>query len=471
MMTIVVVSLFLSGFAAQLSGQPLTPVSPTAAETGARAGTDGRVKSVSSAEYWQSAVCRDCHDTIFQEYSQSMHEQSFTDPVFQAQYFKELLPLTFGNMDILPEAEKCIACHAPDAFIRNQGLIISKQQIDPLKSGVICDFCHRITGYKDGSPGNGNYISTPGTQKLGPFIKETNWHHVYSDLQTKSEFCAICHNAVNHYGLEIKSTYTEWKASRYAKEGIQCQDCHMNVQGFLTAGKPTFESGQASHASMAYSPYRSKLYTHRFPGAHSQEQVVGALTMGIEVENSNVSPGDEMRIQVLVDNSRTGHKMPSGSADLRLLWLDIKAVIGDKIIPVSPVATGGENSYGISGGGPSDSDIILRDIPEGRRVYRAVYVDKEERQTLSSYSAVNIIFDNRLEAAEIRKESYHLTIPKDVSGKILLVAQLNYLPYPSAFSERFGLPGPQAVTIAAAEKKIMIHSEKGFEGSRGQGVE
>ena len=449
--TIVVACLFLSECMAQPSIKSVKPVRTIAAEVGAQA------IAFPPTEYWSSTVCRDCHDTIYEEYSQSMHEQSFADPVFQAQYFKELLPFTFQDTDILSEAEKCIACHSPEAFMRNKGPIISKEQIDPLRSGVICDFCHRITGYLDKSPGNGNYISTPGTQKYGPFIHETNWHHVYSELQTKSEFCAICHNAVNHNGLEIKSTYTEWKASRYAVEGIQCQDCHMSVQGFLTGGKPAFESGQASHASLAESPFRSRLFTHRFPGAHSKEQVIGALTLGIEVEKTNISPGDEIRIDIFVDNSRTGHKMPSGSADLRLLWLDIKAFVGDRSIAVSPVTPAGENRYDISGEWSFDKEVIVNDVPQGRRVYRAIYVDETGKQTLSSYKAVNIIFDNRLDAAEIRKESYHFTIPKDVSGKVLLAAQLIYLPYPGSFSDSLGLPRPGAVTIATAEKEIIVN--------------
>ncbi|UCE72760.1 MAG: hypothetical protein JSU99_06145, partial [Nitrospiraceae bacterium] len=223
-MTIIVAACgFLSGCAAQHQIQSVKPVQTSSV------GKCSLLKAIPYTEYWPSTTCRNCHDTIFRQYSQSMHKQSFTNPVFQAQYFKELLPLAFDDKDILSEAKKCIACHAPEAFMRYNSLITSKEEIDPLKSGVICDFCHRITGYKDESPGNGNYISSPGPEKLGPFIHKKNWHHVYSELHTKSEFCAICHNAVNHHGLEIKSTYTEWKDSRYAEEGIQCQDCHMNV--------------------------------------------------------------------------------------------------------------------------------------------------------------------------------------------------------------------------------------------------
>ncbi len=29
-----------------------------------------------------------------------------------------------------------------------------------------------------------------------PFIYENDWHHVYSEFITTSEFCAVCHNYV-----------------------------------------------------------------------------------------------------------------------------------------------------------------------------------------------------------------------------------------------------------------------------------
>jgi uncharacterized protein with PIN domain len=385
-----------------------------------------------------------------------MHAKSFTNPVFQAQYFDELLPLISQDLDLIPEANRCIACHAPIEYVKNKGYILSKEEVDPETSGVTCDLCHTIIGYKGEKPENGNYISNPDEQKFGPFRHVYNWHHVYAEFQTKSEFCAVCHNAVNHHGLEIKSTYTEWKSSKYAKEGIQCQDCHMNIFGFLVSGKPFYESGKAAYMTVGTSPFRERLYTHRFPGAHSKTQVIGALTLDIETEQSTASPGDELIINVLVDNSRTGHKMPSGSADLRRLWIDLKAFIGNRIIPISASSNANTNKYDISGGGQFDEEILRDDIPHGKRIYRAIYIDKSGRQTLSSYNASRIVFDNRLNATEIREEIYSFAIPKDARGTLVLVAKLNYLRYPSSFTDRFGILRPESIEIATSKKELII---------------
>jgi len=413
-------------------------------------------------EYWPSSLCRSCHSHIFTQYSKSMHAKSFTNPVFQEQYFKELLPQIPKDSDLIREAKGCIACHSPIAYIKNKGYILSKDEVNPEISGVTCDICHTITGYKGEKPENGNYISKPGTQKYGPFpYIEMEWHHFYAEFQTKSEFCAVCHNAVNHHGLEIKSTYTEWKSSNYAKEGIQCQNCHMNIFGFLVSGKPVYESGRAALTTPQYLPHRAKLYTHRFPGAHDKTQVIGALTLDIETDRPAASPGDKLIINVLVDNSRTGHKMPSGSADLRLLWLELKAYVGKDIIRSIPINASPDyeqdSAYNVTGKGAFDDQILRDDIPKGNRIYRAIFVDKTGKQTLSSYNATKIIFDNRLNAEEIRKETYHFNIPKDVTGKLFLYATLYYLPYPDTFAKKFALPESEALEIAFAKKEIVLH--------------
>ena len=392
-----------------------------------------------------------------------MHARSFTNPVFQAQYFQELLPEVEKNLRLRRDASGCIACHAPVAYILRKGKVSTPEDLDPEVSGVTCDFCHTIDGYRHDSPGNGNYISVPGDQKLGPFDygPTLSWHRRYSELHTKSEFCAICHNQVNRHGLEIKATFTEWKDSPYRQKGIECQDCHMNTQGFLTAGEPVYASGQAAQTSLAHPPYRSKVYTHGFYGAHSRTQVIGALTLKIGVEEAAVSAGREIGISVFVDNSRTGHKMPSGSAELRFLWLELRAyALGDRTMGTTPIVVStdleGEDKYGIFGSSVIDRDVSKDEVTKGSRVYRAILVDETGKQTLSSYKATRIAFDNRLSAGEIRKEVYRFRVPENAKERLLLFADLYYFPYPGSFARRLGLPKADGVVIASAKKVISL---------------
>ncbi len=409
------------------------------------------------SKYWTSSTCAICHQRIVDEHASSHHAKSFSNPVFKGQ-LKELFADAGRTPESFQDAATCNACHSPIDYIL--GGRVSSQPVESGESGVTCDFCHTITGYQGNTPGNGNYISKPGEQKRGPFREREDWHHVYSELQTKSEFCAICHEATNRHGLEVKTTYTEWKNSRYAAEGVQCQDCHMNLWGFLVRGKPVYDRGRAADPSSTFgqgAPSRSVLFTHRFPGAHSRSQMsesaVIKLVISVESGSAAVSPGDEIIIRVAVDNSLTGHKMPSGSADLRQLWLELVANTGDKKMLI-PAQSTGPDTYDVAGKGRFDDEILGSDIPAGDRIYRAIFVDKTGRQTLSFYNSVDILFDNRLNASEVREERYRFRIPRDAVGKVTLVATLRYLPYPGSFSRSLGLPNQEPFEIASTKTDI-----------------
>ena len=402
-----------------------------------------------------SSSCSICHKNIYQQFRESMHAKSFANPLFRKTYFDVLLKRNADDETLAAEMKGCITCHSPVTFIRTGGKIVAMDQVDPGSSGVECDLCHRVTGYKGPEPGNGNYIAEPGARKFGPFPRATDWHHAYSELQTRSEVCAICHNRVNRFGLEIISTFSEWKESRYAKEGVQCQDCHMNSNGFLTAGKAVFESGEASQNTLAHSPKRSKLYTHRFPGAHSETQVKGAIKLDIQVEKTALVPGEKAVVNVLVDNSKSGHKLPTGTAELRVVYLDLYAQVGEKTIPLSVNSLNAEK-FDLSGGSGYDAEALGKDFPQGLRLYRAVCVDSADKQTFYSQDAQKIVFDNRLAADEVRKEFFTFLVPGDIGPELSLVAKLYYLRYPDPFAEKLGVAKAKSVELASVRKDIVL---------------
>jgi hypothetical protein len=434
--------MLLAGYAAaQKPGKPANPVTQT-------------------KDFWRTSTCRGCHDQIVAQHLASSHEKSFTNPVFQAQFQKDLLKKAAADSNLYAEARECIACHEPVTYATNGPEALSLlRAIIPEMNGVTCDICHTMTGYRDAKPQNGNYILEPGDRKLGPFKGQGDWHHIYSEFQTKSEICAVCHEAVNRHGLRIKATFTEWQESVFAAKGVHCQDCHMNVDGFLTAGKPRFASGTAAAMSIGSAPQRERLYTHQFPGAHSQTQIEGAITLAIEAIPPTEPQSHTLAIDLTVDNSRTGHSMPSGSADLRLLWIEVIVRIGDETIGqpaiiIKPETLDESSAYSLAGHGRFDSILLGPEIPKGSRIYRAVFTDSTGQATLDSYNAVAKVFDNRLKAAEQRKESYRFMIPEGAKGDITIKAALKYLPYSSTFTDRFGLHFPEAVIVAQREIRL-----------------
>jgi cytochrome c554/c'-like protein len=434
-------------------------VSPDSSSIIKTAQPDGHAPIGGSNDYQASNSCKNCHANIYEQYVESMHSRSFENPIVKTVFFDVLLPRAKNNNNLSSEVSACIACHAPLTFVRIGGDLSSFPDEGHYIPGVECDLCHTVSGYTGSKPEGGNFISKPSVKKLGPFQYKEDHHRSYSELHTKSEFCAICHNRTNRYGLEIISTFSEWKESAYAEQGIECQDCHMNVQGFLTAGKPVYESGTAAQGTLIDSKKRDKLYTHRFPGAHSESQVIGAITLDIQIDASAVEAGKDMMIYVAVDNSKSGHKLPTGSAELRLLYLDLVAEVGGRTVHIAANSLNKE-MFDVSGKGRFDSEIIGKDILPGSRIYRAICIDPEGQQALFSFDAKEIIFDNRLEASEIRQEFFTFQVPDDVGMEFTLVASLKYLRYPRSLADRLGIARANAIELATVRKEILLNGNQ-----------
>ncbi len=412
-------------------------------------------RSPSATGYWASSTCAICHPRTVEQHMQSRHESSFSNPVFQAQYFEELLPKASRDAKLQAEARSCTACHAPVAFAFKRTYFSGAMPTDPSMSGVTCDLCHTISAYEGPEPRNGNFVSSPSEKKLGPFPSETNWHHAYSALQTKSEFCATCHEAVNHNGVVVKATFSEWKKSAFRAEGVQCQDCHMTRDGFLLEGQSRHDSGTAAEGSLIRARSRDKLYTHKFPGGYALSQVEGAIGVAFEKVPERARPGEALTFSIAVNNQRTGHKMPTGSTDLRLLWLEVTARAGTRTWPV-PLKVKALGGYAVAGTGEWDGALLGQDVPAGARIYRQVFWDDRNEQTLASYEATRSVWDNRLEAGERRIERYDFDVPLDAAGPLRFEARLVYLAYPSAFAKRMDVAAAKPTVVATTTADVAL---------------
>ncbi|MEI7816906.1 MAG: multiheme c-type cytochrome [Desulfuromonadales bacterium] len=413
--------------------------------------------------YESSIQCKGCHADQYQQYEESMHAKAFTNPLFNAQYFNDVVPRALRNPGLVSEARTCIACHAPVAFMNYSGLISTPAQASRFETGVTCDFCHTLGGYAE----NGDFQQVASGKKQGPFqtTGASTFHSEYSGFVQVGDFCGRCHNATNHIGVEVKSTYYEWRESSYGKRGFACQECHMNKNGFLRNGNAEFERGQAAHMNIGNiskkQKEQGKLYNHSFPGAHSISQLQDALPLDFKIGSKTADADGRFPFALLVNNERSGHKMPSGSSDLRFMWLVVNALseAGEKIPVVfqSSMSAIGPD-YSIAGSSPDDATILQNDVPSGARVYRVVLVNNAGRQSLYQYDAVKNTFDNRLDATEIRKEGYYLKLPANFSGKVNLEANLYYRGAPSSFTSLMQVADFSPVLVASKKKQITIET-------------
>lgn len=198
--------------------------------------------------FTSSRQCQACHEQIYGEWSSSWHAQSWTDTEVRA------LSDDFSNTD-------CIDCHAPrpifETGMGNRVLPRTTRRVE----GVDCIACHLLP---DGTMAG--TLDNPGAECRPVARREL----------LDPEFCAGCHDQ--------HGTVKQWRASRYAVEGPEfqdCIDCHMPLRD------GTAEGGR----------------DHTMHGGHDLELVRSAVVMRGE------RTGEAWAIEV--ENVGAGHNFPT----------------------------------------------------------------------------------------------------------------------------------------------------------------
>ena len=242
--------------------------------------------------------CGACHGPIRREWETSAMAQSWKNPVFQA--FLTDAKAKLGDSTL----KACISCHAPAAAVTADTRFESAVS----QEGVTCNFCHNVSAV-DPSPKPASYTFDPDHPLLmrGPY-KDADpgkaHDFVYSEIHTKGEFCAACHEHASEggTGVAIETTYDRWKASNAASRGKQCQDCHMAPY-----------AGQA--APKISKMNREAVYSHAFHAARTPGFLDSVVTMSAVVEKG--------RLKVTVTNRRAGHSLPGGGGGMRVIALTV----------------------------------------------------------------------------------------------------------------------------------------------------
>jgi hypothetical protein len=178
----------------------------------------------SASDFEPVANCS-CHPSHIREWSGSMHAYAMKDLVFgairdvgQGQYINAL-------------DQACVQCHSP---IGSRSGEIPWGPLDPgsmsavTREGIGCDLCHTVTSLSKLS--NNGLVLTPGHTKYGTTrdpVATTAHKSEYSSLYASSEYCGSCHDFVTDDGLELETTFREWRSGGLAVTGKTCNDCHM----------------------------------------------------------------------------------------------------------------------------------------------------------------------------------------------------------------------------------------------------
>lgn len=399
-----------------------------------------------------------CHTDIYQQWEQSMMSQAYTHHWDEIEYFKLAIPHAEKDPKVAGVKAGCNGCHSPIAFLAGDVPPPKPSENSRANESVSCDVCHTVTGFSGEVPHNFNYVSEPGRTKQGPREGLVSPAHETkrSDFIRSADFCGMCHNEKDPYGIWVKSTHLEWKEGPYAKEGVRCQDCHM-----------TYAPGR--NASM--SKELPDVAQHLFHGAHDPGKVRGVVELRIHPDLREAEPGERVKLTVALFNQKTGHKFPTGSAEERLVWLHVVATDargGVHHLPVDRKGFSGEEftiaantlayqDMGIPLNIPDFPGIQRDGVPAGDRIYRLPYLDPQGRMTIQQWNTASLSTDYRIGPRETKIETFTWTLPGDLPpGPLVVRATMNYQKLPAPVAEFLGVPMEEAEIIEVNQHETTI---------------
>ena len=326
--------------------------------------------------------CGKCHEKQYDDWKESMHSNSFSDPIHQAN-------LKADGMEF------CSGCHLPMAeqtpvlvkMVEGGEPIVEPNpdfQPELMSEGANCAVCHLRQWVRHGPRIEGE------TEEEMSQIHEVKFSEDYE----KSEFCANCHQdelehvpgtplEVIHPGVKVlwDNTYGEWKewqeslAESDANKGKQCQNCHM----------PKAQ--------------------HTWKGGHSPDMLQRAVEVTVATDKEAYAPGDTVSAKISV-TPKTGHKFPSGGSGGNFRMVTLTASVLD------------EDGNAVD---TQQFPPIMRQMKPPPEIFIEVS-------------------DNRMKPGETRVFDYSFTIPQEVEGNLYLNTQLAYFLMPPPMVEGLGAP-------------------------------
>lgn len=223
-------------------------------------------------------ACGTCHPAQYADWRTSWHAAA-TGPGVAGQLIEmfESDPAS---------ALGCLGCHGPLAeqapLARVERRLVPNPVFDAAlhREGLPCAGCHVRGHQRFGPPRRDGTLVSAAPRETLPHRGVTRTPAFLS-----AAFCRGCHQfaddapALN--GKPLENTYREWEASRFAREGVQCQDCHM--------------------------PDRR----HLWRGIHDADMVRSGLSFEVAGPQSRVASGDVANVALTVRSVRVGHAFPT----------------------------------------------------------------------------------------------------------------------------------------------------------------
>jgi hypothetical protein len=386
--------------------------------------------------------CVNCHRDIYNEWTKSMHASAWTDQWYQADYMMGHEE-TDGATDLL-----CGACHAPIAARTGQLPPADGSQFDETsKRGISCDFCHTVSRVEEMF--NMGHVSEPGNTKIGPRGDGRSLYHEVktTNLHPKPEFCGSCHMVIHPAnGTHIIDTWRDYQQTDYAKQGITCQNCHMTRTPGVTKspGRASLmgktRDNIAFHAFTGGSSYAQDVMGNHAQAEMSREFLRAAAELKV---TDQVTEDGSLELNVEVHNVGAGHKIPTGTTYIRIIWLEV-------------IVTDSSGQVVYSSGHLDENNHVDPDAT----FFRVLFKDAAGNLTGKSWRAVGIGYDRRIPANGMDSETYRISLPGN--GEYQVSTRLMYRSFTQATLDEIyqqtgsKLPPVQSVEMAAVKNQILL---------------
>jgi hypothetical protein len=397
-------------------------------------------------DFDSSQVCAGCHMEIHEQWKGSAMAHAWEDPIYRA-LLDKASKATDGKVDNF-----CIGCHSPVGMVTSSIGEVKEENVP----GVDCEACHSIS-MRTGLD-NGAYVldKSDGNVKRGPRSDaESPYHETeYSDLHTRSDFCATCHNVTHPFnGAAIERTYDEWLDSPYSEKGIECQDCHMGDAE--SAGEPLTQAAITGKE-------RDRIAGHHFAGANttllrhqgfpeaaerSARMLRSAADMKLVNAPERINPGEVITLTYKVENVGAGHKLPTGFPEGREMWIDLRVTdaSGREIFRSGAI----EN-------GQTEPDT---------RNFKATMGDKDGNVVeIEVWRVTRVLSDTRIPPMGYAKVDYTFQVPKGSKGPLQLNADLNYWPFSQRIADNLlgeGTIEVEVVTMNSIRDELAVENDGG----------
>jgi hypothetical protein len=380
-----------------------------------------------------------------------MMSQAYVHHWDEIEYFRLAVPHAEIEPKVREVKDGCNGCHAPFSFLAGDTPPPEPGTGSMADEGVSCDLCHVIVGNAEQIPHNFSFRASPGNRKYGNREGVESPHHdtQMSPLHQSAELCGTCHNEMSPWGAWVKSTQIEWSEGPYAAQGVPCQDCHMPPA-----------PGRSARMGAEILP---DMRHHLFHGAHVESKLKGVIELVPWPDVDEAEPGEPVVLSVALFNQKAGHKVPSGSAEERQLWLEVEAVTPDGRrlhLPVDRKGFEGEE-HTITSNALAYQDMGVplgrpgfRGVPrdatshEGDRIFALPYFDEQGRRTIMQWNTASLGVDYRIGPRETKIETYTWTIPDDCPpGDLVFELTLNYRKLVPSVGEFLEVPAEEMETI------------------------